>query len=137
MMKKISCNYIIGLTIILSSCDYGRNVSVEFVNNSSLPVVVCYPEKRMPYEHELITNDTVCHELTIGTSLRKEFFVWWGGKKSLSKEISFIKFKTPDKSISFEGPDEVLRVFSKRKELKNKYCYEFLITDSLFSEEQH
>lgn len=112
------------LCLYFSSCDYYQVVPVEFINQSSLPVELSYSKITMSY-HDSILYDTVFHELAVGASLKTKFHVWWGGKKTLSKDISFFKFKTPEKSMCLEGPKEVIRVFNKEGR--------FVVTDSLFN----
>ena len=120
---------IVVLCFLWGSCDFYQVVPVEFINHSSLPVGLSYSKLKMK-DHDSLFYDTVYHELAVGTSLKTDFFVWWGGKKTLCKKISFFKFETPEKSVRFEGPDEVVKVFSKRT--GSKCEYEFLINDSLF-----
>jgi len=121
---------IVVLCINFGSCDYYRVVTVEFINHSSLPVELSYSKLKM-IDHDSLLYDTVYHELAVGTSLKKDFFVWWGGKRTLCKEISFFEFETPEKSVRFEGPDGVVKVFSKRA--RTKHEYDFVITDSLLN----
>lgn len=76
-------------------------------------------------------KDTVSYEIEKDSVLRLYFKATYNNNvKKLSKCILFFKFETPEKSVCLEGPEEVVKVFSKHVEYKG---YEFVINDSLFN----
>lgn len=130
-MKNIYYLIIIGLCLNLSSCDYARIIPIEFINQTSIPVEVCYSKIRTVYNDDSVSCDTICHKITAGMNMKINFCVWWGGRKTLSKDIPFFEFKTPTRSARFEGPDEVIKIFDKNGKFND--TYKFIISDSLFN----
>lgn len=130
-MKKLFYFLIIGLCLSLGSCDYYRIISLEFINQTSVPVEVCYSRIHTIYSDDSVACDTTRYKVATGTNLKTDFWVWWGGRKTLSKEIPFFEFKTPTRSVRFEGRDEVIKVFDKYNKFED--TYNFVISDSLFN----
>ena len=120
------------LSFGFSSCDYYRFISLDCINQTSLPVNVRYSIITAHiHANDSILIDTVCEKVASGASLKKLFVVPWGAKKTLcKKELVYFEFETPIKIVRFEGPEEVMKVFSLEGDEKDSY--KFFITDSLF-----
>ena len=131
-MKKLFYFLIFGLCLSLESCDYARIIPLEIVNQTSMPVEVCYSMINTVYNDDSVSCDTTSHKVAAGTNLKTRFWVWWGGRKTLSKHIPYFEFKTPTGTARFEGRDEVIKIFGKKDEFEDTYI--FIISDSLFSE---
>lgn len=106
---------------------------VDFLNETSSPVKVTYSSINMDGNDSLY-YDTVSYEIGVDSGLVIPFKATYNNSvKKLSKVIMFFKFETPERTVCLEGPEEVRKVFSKRKDPKFDYDLEFLITDSLFN----
>ena len=113
-----------------SSCDYWRYISLDCINQTSFPVNVRY-SRIVAYVNDSILYNTVDKKVEPGTCFNELFVVPWGAKKTLcKKEIINFEFETPKKIVRFEGPEEVMKIFSHRGDEKDSYI--FFITDSLF-----
>jgi len=130
-MKKI---LFIGLCLCFSSCGlitYGP-VFVDFVNQTSAPVQLSYSTQNWDIHHNSFYYDTISYEIDPNSNLELPFKATYNNsRKKLSKCIPFFKFETSTKSVRFEGPEEVIRIFHP-KDKSDDFC-EFIITDSLFS----
>ena len=110
----------------LTSCDPYQVITIDFVNHASMPIKLNYTE--VPYS---TPYDTICHELAVDSNQIIDFLVFGFGKKALSENMPFLKFESSIKSVCFEGPVEIKRLFDKKTGFK--YKDKFIITDSLFN----
>lgn len=91
----------------------------------------------MDITNDSLYNDTVSYVIGADSGLVLPFKTTYNNSlKKLSKVILFFKFETPNKSVYFEGPDEVIKVFSYKTEPNLDHQLKFLITDSLFHQER-
>ena len=128
-LNKLVC---MALFMSLSSCCRFPYI-VDFLNDTSSPVKVTYSTINMNID-DSIYYDTISYEIGVDSGLVIPFKATYNNSiKKLSKVILFFKFETPERSVCLEGPGEVKKVFSKRKNPKFDYDLEFLITDSLFN----
>lgn len=128
-LKKI---VYVAICLILSSC-CNPFYLVDFSNETSTPVKVTYSTINMDIDKTLY-YDTVSYEIGVDSVLTLPFKATYNNSvKKLSKVILFFKFDTPERSVCLEGPEEVRKVFSKRKDPKYYTDLEFVITDSLFN----
>ena len=118
--------YIIGLCMGFSSCSFPR-IYLDLVNQTSSPVLISFPSP-------IYALNTRRHEIKSGLEERINFPVSNPQSKKavekLCRKISFFCFATPTDSVRFEGPEEVMKIFSLKGDEKNSY--KFFITDSLF-----
>lgn len=125
-MKKIICIAIVGLCLGFSSCTFSR-IYLDLVNQTSSPVWLSYPSP-------IFALDTIRHEIKSGMGEKINFPVPNPQSKKvvekLSRKITFFCFDSPTASVRFEGPEEVMKVFSLKGDEKDSY--KFFITDSLF-----
>ena len=118
------------LSFAFSSCDYWRYISLDCINQTSLPVNVKY-SIIVGYKSDSILHNAVNKKVEPGACFKEVFVVPWGAKKTLcKKDIAAFEFETLGKSVRFEGPEEVMKIFSHRGDDKDSYI--FFITDSLF-----
>ena len=136
--KKITCVVII---LSLCSCSWIPVLSIRFYNEMPVPVNVSYMYL-MGYDLDHSTRlhemDTVCHKIDAGKKLKIRFF--GHDTKTFASDSSyfeFIKFKTPTKSVSYKGNDEMCNFCHSAKLTKYNLCGvahgKFIITDSLFN----
>ena len=129
-MIKLYSLFLLMLCLSFGSC-CGGPIYVSFINETSTPVKVTYSTKNMNYDHS-IYYDTISYE--IGADSIYQLYLkatYNNGKKRLSKCIPFFKFETPTRSVRFDGPDEVIKIFDKNGEFND--TYKFIISDSLFN----
>lgn len=130
-MKGFYYFFFVVLCLSLDSCDYAQLITVDLINQTSMPVEVSYSKVRMYKSNcDSVFYDTICHKVDPGMILKKEFLVWWGGRKTLIKDIPFFMFETPTNSVLFVGPEKVKKIFCHKGDDKDSYM--FFITDSLF-----
>lgn len=109
-----------------SSCSFSR-IYLDLVNQTSSPVWISFPSP-------IYALNTRRREIKSGLEERIDFPVPNPQSKKavekLSRKIPFFCFATPTDSVRFEGPEEVMKIFSLKGDEKNSY--KFFITDSLF-----
>lgn len=128
-MKNSSKLFYAVILLILGSC-CGIPYPVDFHNETPGLVRMSYATLNMDGNDKWY-KDTVSYEIEKDSVLRLYFKATYNNSvKKLGKCILFFKFETPEKSVCLEGPEEVVKVFSKHVEYKG---YEFVINDSLFN----
>lgn len=126
-MAKKYMVILMGLCLGFSSCSFPR-IYLDIFNQTSTPVWVSYTSP-------IYLLDTIKHEIKPGFENTLNFPVPNPKSKraieKLSRRITFFCFEAPTKSVRFEGPEEVMKIFNHKKELGEEY--KFIITDSLFN----
>lgn len=127
--------FIISICLLLASCSFPR-IYVYLVNQSSTSVQIGYSHAGLMIQKRPVCYDTIRFEIKASEGKRIGIPAINCKRtiEGLSKQIPFIIFETPAKSVCLEGPEEVVKVFNKRA--GPKYEYEYIITDSLFNNKQ-
>ena len=131
-LKKLCCLSFVALLLGMgfSSCSFPR-IYLDLVNQTSSPVWISFPSP-------IYALNTRRHEIKSGLEERIDFPVPNPQSKKavekLSRKIPFFCFATPTDSVRFEGPEEVMKIFSLKGDEKDSY--KFFITDSLFASKE-
>lgn len=122
---------IISMCLLLASCSFPR-IYMYLFNQTSTPVQIGYSHAGLMIQKHPLCYDTISFEIKAGEGKRIGIPAINCRRtiEGVSKQIPFIIFETPTKSVCLDGSEEVVKVFSKRT--GSKYEYEFLINDSLF-----
>ena len=130
IIKRFCYLSFVALLLNIGSC-CGIPYPVDFINETNEPVILTYCTKNLDINDKLY-YDTVSYEIGVDSGLYLLFKATYNNSvKKLSRCIPYFKFETPTKSVRFEGPEEVIKIFEKNGEFID--TYKFIISDSLFN----
>lgn len=132
LKKRMFGLLILGLGLYNSSCSFPK-IYVDIINQTSESVIVSYSHAGLKTKHPL-SYDTIRFEIKAGARRELSFPVMCNKKKlieKLNKQIPFVIFEKPNKSVYIDTQDKLIKLLDKKTEYKNKY--EFIISDSLFN----